>query len=241
MAIVTHRTGGVLFTWDPAKDHANIAKHEGVSFVEAASAYLDPIVLVQKDVHHPDRGRYIGVSVRTRLLLVVFAEATITEDGETLRIISARPAEGNEIRAYRAQFDVKGRLRTRGRGKIERSPVRSRNGRLSFLGFARRHGIPRPGPERHHRITMSLAMHREAQVRGRAIQTASRATSTGARVRKIRVAKNWSQEDLSMASGLPQATISAIEHNRIQIGIRRAQMLADALCVEPGVLLWGMR
>ena len=42
------------FTWDPAKERANVARH-GVDFTEAQQAFGDPKALVLFDEAHSDR------------------------------------------------------------------------------------------------------------------------------------------------------------------------------------------
>lgn len=62
--------------------------------------------------------------------------------------------------------------------------------------------------------------------------------SVGESVRIIRELQNLSQNQLSRLTGIPQATISAIENDRIQLGVERAKTLAHALKVHPGVLVF---
>ena len=62
--------------------------------------------------------------------------------------------------------------------------------------------------------------------------------SVGESVRIIRELQGLSQNQLSQLSGIPQATISAIENNRVQLGVERAKVLARALNVHPGVLVF---
>ncbi|MBI1860116.1 MAG: helix-turn-helix transcriptional regulator [Deltaproteobacteria bacterium] len=62
--------------------------------------------------------------------------------------------------------------------------------------------------------------------------------SVGESVRIIRELQEMSQNDLSKLSGLPQATISAIENNRIALGVERAKIVARALKVHPAVLVF---
>jgi len=57
-------------------------------------------------------------------------------------------------------------------------------------------------------------------------------------VRIIRELQELSQNQLSELTGIPQATISAIENNRVQLGVERAKVLARALKVHPGVLVF---
>jgi len=62
--------------------------------------------------------------------------------------------------------------------------------------------------------------------------------SVGESVRIIRELQELSQNQLSQLTGIPQATISAIENDRIQLGVERAKVLARALKVHPGVLVF---
>ena len=62
--------------------------------------------------------------------------------------------------------------------------------------------------------------------------------SIGESVRIIRESQELSQNQLSQLTGMPQATISAIENGRIQLGVGRAKVLDRALEVHPGVILF---
>lgn len=62
--------------------------------------------------------------------------------------------------------------------------------------------------------------------------------SVGESVRAVRELQELSQNDLSEITGIPQSTISAIEHNRVNLGIERAKVLARALKVHPAVLVF---
>jgi len=83
----------VHFEWDGPKAEANRKKHK-VTFDEAVSVFRDPLSATFSD---PDSSRdeerlvTIGASSRGRLLVVVH-----TEQSETIRIISARPATAHE-------------------------------------------------------------------------------------------------------------------------------------------------
>lgn len=86
------------FVWDPRKETLNQRKHH-VGFVEALTVFADPLALVFDDPANSlgeRRELIIGNSSRPRLLLVVFTE----RDGDTLRIISARPATSRERHDY---------------------------------------------------------------------------------------------------------------------------------------------
>jgi uncharacterized DUF497 family protein len=83
--------------WNPEKAKLNLKKH-GVAFEEAATAMSDPMALTGADPDHSTyEERYItfGVSARNRLLVV-----SHTEEGETIRLISARKASKGERELY---------------------------------------------------------------------------------------------------------------------------------------------
>jgi transcriptional regulator with XRE-family HTH domain len=62
--------------------------------------------------------------------------------------------------------------------------------------------------------------------------------SVGESVRVIRELQELSQNQLAELTGIPQSTISAIERNRVKLGIERAKVLARALKVHPAVLVF---
>lgn len=62
--------------------------------------------------------------------------------------------------------------------------------------------------------------------------------SVGESVRILRELQELSQNALSERSGIPRSTISAIENDRIQLGVERAKMLARALRCHPAVLVF---
>lgn len=62
--------------------------------------------------------------------------------------------------------------------------------------------------------------------------------SAGESVRIIRELQELSQSQLAQLTGIPQATISAIENDRINLGVERAKMLARALKCHPAVLVF---
>jgi transcriptional regulator with XRE-family HTH domain len=62
--------------------------------------------------------------------------------------------------------------------------------------------------------------------------------SVGESVRIIRELQELSQNDLSALTGIPQSTISAIERDKINLGVERAKVLARALKVHPAVLVF---
>lgn len=62
--------------------------------------------------------------------------------------------------------------------------------------------------------------------------------SVGESVRIIRELQELSQNQLSELTGIPQATLSAIENGRVNLGVERAKVLARALKCHPAVLLF---
>ena len=62
--------------------------------------------------------------------------------------------------------------------------------------------------------------------------------SVGESVRIIRELQELSQNQLSRLTGIPQTTISAIENDRVRLGVERAKSLARALKCHPGVLVF---
>ena len=62
--------------------------------------------------------------------------------------------------------------------------------------------------------------------------------SVGESVRILRELQEMSQNELAAATAIPQSTISAIENNRIRLGVERAKVLAKALRCHPAVLVF---
>lgn len=94
-AISGASTRAVTFAWDEPQAAANLRKH-GVDFREAATVLGDALSTTFPDVDHSVREpRFltIGVSATTRVLVVAH-----TDVGDTIRIISARPATVRERR-----------------------------------------------------------------------------------------------------------------------------------------------
>jgi uncharacterized DUF497 family protein len=88
------------FSWDEHKNLTNQRKHR-VSFQVAARVFQDPNRIEQyddRDEYGEDRWITVGI-VGTPLLTVVYTVRD--EDGEVIRLISARRANAQEARAYR--------------------------------------------------------------------------------------------------------------------------------------------
>ena len=62
--------------------------------------------------------------------------------------------------------------------------------------------------------------------------------SVGESVRIIRELQELSQNRLAELTGIPQSTISAIENDRVALGLERAKKLARALECHPAVLVF---
>jgi uncharacterized protein len=92
-----------VFEWDARKAAVNHAKH-GVSFGEAATVFGDPDALDGPDVRHSEQeARFLrlGRAVTGRVLIVAYTVRR-RDDGESIRIISARRASRKEQAAYAA-------------------------------------------------------------------------------------------------------------------------------------------
>ncbi|MBY0437697.1 MAG: helix-turn-helix domain-containing protein [Burkholderiales bacterium] len=62
--------------------------------------------------------------------------------------------------------------------------------------------------------------------------------SPGESVRILRELQELSQNQLSELTGISQATLSAIENGRVNLGVERAKVLARALKCHPAVLVF---
>ncbi len=87
---------GQRFVWDSEKASINLSKH-GVSFEVACQIFFDPFIrLEDASTGNEERDAAIGLTEDWALLFVVH----ILREGETIRIISARPATAPERRIY---------------------------------------------------------------------------------------------------------------------------------------------
>ena len=90
----------ITFLWDEKKSKINLEKH-GVSFEEAKTVFADEYGRLIADPNHSeDENRFVllGLSHQVRLLLVCHC---YKEEGDVIRIISARKADKTEIEQYR--------------------------------------------------------------------------------------------------------------------------------------------
>ena len=83
--------------WDQAKAESNLRKH-GVGFDEATTVLSDPFSIHRFDTKHSaaePRFVVVGTSLADRVLVVVY-----TDDGSTIRLLSARRATKRERHEY---------------------------------------------------------------------------------------------------------------------------------------------
>ncbi len=62
--------------------------------------------------------------------------------------------------------------------------------------------------------------------------------TVGESVKILRELQELSQNDLAALTGIPQSTLSAIENDRVKLGVERAKVLARALSCHPAVLVF---
>ncbi|HEY5624270.1 MAG TPA: helix-turn-helix transcriptional regulator [Gammaproteobacteria bacterium] len=62
--------------------------------------------------------------------------------------------------------------------------------------------------------------------------------TVGESVRILRELQELSQNELAELTGIPQSTISAIENDRVRLGVERSKVLARALRCHPAVLVF---
>ena len=90
------------FEWDASKAASNAKKHK-VTFEMAKTVFYDDFAVQFFDEEHSfDEERFLllGMSSDARLLLVCHCER---EDGDVIRIISARKATEGEAQNYRGE------------------------------------------------------------------------------------------------------------------------------------------
>ena len=86
--------------FDPKKDADNQAKH-GISLQAAAKFDWETALEREDDRFDYGEVRYVAIGIiETRVYVMVFTEGS---DEESLRIISLRPAEKQEMRYYYGQ------------------------------------------------------------------------------------------------------------------------------------------
>jgi uncharacterized DUF497 family protein len=91
------------FEWDPGKSTGNARRH-GVSFEDASTVFVDENAILINDPDHSlaeDRFILMGLSSSLRVLVVCLCYRA---EGQVIRIISARKADGQERKVYFGRF-----------------------------------------------------------------------------------------------------------------------------------------
>jgi uncharacterized protein len=87
------------FSWDEGKNRENLRKH-GISFEEASTAFSDENARLKHDPDHSqDEDRFILLGFSAKLRLIVVSHV-YRQDGQQIRIVSARKATRNERKQY---------------------------------------------------------------------------------------------------------------------------------------------
>ncbi len=90
------------FEWDENKNQQNIKKHK-VRFEDAIPVFFDENAVSFEDnrYNYPDGQRMVIIGANNaNVLYVAYAEL----EADTVRIISVRPADSNDIRIYRRGY-----------------------------------------------------------------------------------------------------------------------------------------
>ena len=84
------------YQWDPDKARTNLRKHK-IDFADAVGVFEDELALTisEQIVAGEERFATLGLDFLGRLMVVIY-----TYRGDTIRLISARPATKNEQKSY---------------------------------------------------------------------------------------------------------------------------------------------
>ena len=84
------------FEWDEAKNATNIGKH-GIDFADAIDIFNHPLLSLIDDRENYNEERWIAIGWMKSLVgVVVYTE----QQGDVIRIISARKATKREVQHY---------------------------------------------------------------------------------------------------------------------------------------------
>ena len=90
----------IQFEWDARKASANVKKH-GISFEEARTVFFDENAkLIDDPDHSLDEDRFVLLGLSSKLKVVLVCHC-YREQGNVIRIISARKATSYESKQYR--------------------------------------------------------------------------------------------------------------------------------------------
>ena len=93
----------MVFEWDLKKDKINQKVH-GISFSTAKFVFNDPVRWERFDSSHSGKeDRWQTIGLVEKVLFVVYSE-----QGEVIRIISARKADENERKVYNGERNTAG-------------------------------------------------------------------------------------------------------------------------------------
>jgi transcriptional regulator with XRE-family HTH domain len=62
--------------------------------------------------------------------------------------------------------------------------------------------------------------------------------TTGEVIWMLRELKGWTQKELSSRCGINPSNLSQLEHDRLDIGERRAEQLASAFGIHPAIIMF---
>jgi transcriptional regulator with XRE-family HTH domain len=62
--------------------------------------------------------------------------------------------------------------------------------------------------------------------------------TTGEVIRMLRELKQWTQAELANHSGVTATNISLLENDRVDIGKKRAEQIANAFGVHPAIIMF---
>lgn len=95
----------MTFEWDENKNKINMKKHDGVSFEIASRVFLDDKRIEKYDSLNStvDEDRYQSIGMVDEVLFVAFTE----RGADRIRIISARPANKEEIHEYFKNYNAR--------------------------------------------------------------------------------------------------------------------------------------
>ncbi len=90
----------LTFEWDDEKEQSNIKKH-GLDFTTAAHVFSDENRIEKYDQKHSkDEDRYTVIGAINGTLTIVVVVYTLRDNERVIRLISARLAEKEEVKAY---------------------------------------------------------------------------------------------------------------------------------------------
>jgi uncharacterized DUF497 family protein len=87
------------WTWDPNKNRRNKSKH-GLSFDTAMAVFDDPLAIWRRDFHRGEERWQIIGAAGVVTIFVVYVWSGDSDEGDEVRIVSARKATPRERRAY---------------------------------------------------------------------------------------------------------------------------------------------